>query len=148
MSAHANWSVALTAGQTLAYNEKGFDHSTLTAGQGYVSIPAAADVDIWGALSGQQYYPAAMYVRLPTLADWNPDSELQPFLCSTSAAAGYTTDADLLTIAQAGGGTEQITARRQTIGFQYRGDFALIREISVTLRRPVLAISPAVMQHL
>lgn len=110
---NANGSMVEHPGQSIGFASNGFDFGTLTAGASYLQIPAGVAGSIWG---GEQFFAVTIYLTLPEKDDWNPLSGLLAFLCFTSNPGGYTAEADLLTIAQAGGGSKQLTARRQLSG--------------------------------
>lgn len=116
ISEHANGTLVEAAGQSVGFSDNGFDFSALTAYNSYLQIPASVAANIWGGGTGPQHFAITLYLTLPAKADWNPLSGLLSFLCFTTAAGGYTSEADLVTIAQSGSGAKTITARRQLTG--------------------------------
>lgn len=112
----ANASFVLASGQTVSYSGGGFDFSALTDRGSYLAIPASVAADLYAAFAGvSQRYVACLYVRLPSLADWNTDSNMAPFL-HWSASAFNTPSTDLFTLGQTSGASKGIQLFRQTAG--------------------------------
>lgn len=112
----------LGAGKAIGYVGGGLDFSTYSTAGGfqpcYVEIPAAVLANIWGggAPTAQQFL-VAMYLRLPTLPNWNALGIVLPFFQSGATTGGYPSEADLVSFGM-GPGTAPgtLTARRQTNG--------------------------------
>lgn len=98
ISEHANGSFVKAATQTVGYAGGGFDFSTLAATvsagntDNHVKAPAA----VWADIYANQEYMVVLYMRLPSLADWNANASILPFFASS--AAGYSSEADPLTL--------------------------------------------------
>lgn len=106
-----NGSLVIPSGQTLTIGGNGVVFDAVTAQNTYVNGHAAAASNIWGAGSGSQYFLYCLYLRLPTLANWNSSGVLEAMMQFAADTASYQTVADLLLIAQGGSGV--LSFRRQ-----------------------------------
>ena len=117
----ANASVLISAG-SLAYAGGGFDFTNSqavgtagTAGRDCgIVIPASVLADIWTAYGGaSQQFLFSMWVKLPSLANWNASATL----LSMAGDLSYTSSPSLFVLAQLTGGYLQF--RRQTAAGAY-----------------------------
>lgn len=99
----------------------GADFSALaTAGASFVEGPIGS----LAALQAAQHFAIALYVVLPTEADWDSVSTIAPFF--QSATTTYTAGPDLATICQVtSSGTKYLRARRQRDGASAVADLQL-----------------------
>ena len=97
-----------------AYSDRMIDFSTVAVRNSVVRLPEAVTARIAGLTN--QHWMQVLYVRLPERDDWNT-SAVRPFSCFSTALAGFTGDADLLTICQAAlSGNPRLRAFRMTTG--------------------------------
>lgn len=132
----ANGVFVKDASETIAYNGRGFDFSTMTSTSNtvendHVRMPTS----VWADINTTQYFLLCAYLRLPSNADWNTSATLLPFFAS-GVSGGYTAEVDPITLAFMAGNI--ITARRQTsvgagtilstaaLGVGYQGAFAQV----------------------
>jgi len=108
----ASGSVVLASGQTISSAGNGFDFSAITASLSYLAVPANVASDIYNQTSGNQYFLAATYVKLPSQADWNATGSVAPFFTWGTGSGDYSSSASLCMMAQQTGGV--LSARRQT----------------------------------
>jgi len=106
-----NGSLVIPSGQTVTIGGNGVVFDAVTASNVYVKGNAAAASNLWGAGAGSQYFLYCMYVRLPTLANWNSSGILEAMMQFAADTASYQTVADLLLIAEVSGGL--LSFRRQ-----------------------------------
>ncbi|MCA9334185.1 hypothetical protein KC963_04005 [Candidatus Saccharibacteria bacterium] len=106
-----NGSLVIPSGQTVTIGGNGVVFDAVTASNVYVKGNAAAASNLWGAGAGSQYFLYCMYVRLPTLANWNSSGVLEAMMQFAADTASYQTVADLLLIAEVTGGS--LSFRRQ-----------------------------------
>lgn len=117
IAGHANGSFQLTSGQSVPYAGGGFDFTGLTADACDIVIPASAAASIYGNGSDNQYFLACLYVKLPSLSDWNQTATIAPFIQFNANVNGYTQGPDLITVSQGFSSPNRtLNFRRQTNG--------------------------------
>lgn len=84
------------AGEALSFAGGGADLSALTKYGTRLEIPASVAANIWA--STNQYFLNALYVKLPTQANWNTSASLAAI--QQWANTTYQAEADLLVIAE------------------------------------------------
>jgi hypothetical protein len=107
-----NGSITIQSSQTVNYAGGGFDFSGLTKCGTYAESSQALS-SIWGTGSSNQYFLFCIYLKLPTLANWNTNGvvfEMVKF--SAAGTSTYSNSPEFLLIGQKTGGL--ITFRRQT----------------------------------
>jgi len=110
-----NGSLVIASGQTLSIGGNGVVFDAVTAVNTYVKGNAAPLSNLWGAGSGLQYFLYCMYVRLPTLANWNSNAGAFAMLQFAADSGDYRTIADLLTITQGVSGSSLAFRRQKAI---------------------------------
>lgn len=113
-----NSAVTLGGSGTIGFAGNGFDFSNVVNPGHRIEGPASVAASIWGGGSANQYFLALLYLKLPALADWPAAANYTrpvPMLCFTTAANGFTGEADLfsLNFSTTGG---QLRAVRPTAG--------------------------------
>ena len=103
----ANGALTIHSGELLSFAGGGIDFSSISKVGSYLSLPASVAADV--AANVNDYYLACLYLRLPTLANWNSNSSIAPFM--QFAATGYTSGPELVTFCFKSGGI--LSARRQ-----------------------------------
>lgn len=99
-----NGSLVIASGKTITIGGNGVIYNELTDKNSYVNGNAAACANIWASGTGTQYFLFCMYVKLPTLANWNTDAIAFSMLQFAADTGDYRTIADLLTLTQTNGG--------------------------------------------
>lgn len=117
VASRGDGSVIIPAG-SLTYAGGGFDFTNaqgLTGSRNCgIAMPASVLADIWTAYSGaSQQYLFTMWVKLPSLANWNNSTTL----VSIAGDLSYLAGASLFIVAQKQGGL--IEVRRQTSASNY-----------------------------
>jgi len=111
ISQHANGAIVSSAGQVVPFLGGGFDYSSVTARSQYISSSSSSLSAIWADTN--QYFLMSVYVKLPTLANWNSGTAICPIV--TSSLHGYNTpETEFVVIAIVTGGA--ISIRRQNNG--------------------------------
>lgn len=87
-------SINLKAGQTLGFSGNGIDFTPVTGSPTNIVIPAA----VQAALFSAQQFMVCLYMMLPSSADWNPVSNILPFL-HFAPGADYTSAPDMVLMA-------------------------------------------------
>lgn len=94
-----NGVVVLTSGSTISHSGGGYDFSGVIIRGNYLELPADVSAAIWA--DPNQYFLLCMYVKLPSLADWNTSAAgMRPFMQFASNAGNEATEAGLLSIMQ------------------------------------------------
>lgn len=89
----------------------GLDFTAISDRAGVIRGGAGCLAEIY---AGSQYFMVTGWAKMPSALDWNKNAVLSPIFCTTSGAAGYPTEADMLTVAQHN--TPRLDFRRQTNG--------------------------------
>lgn len=113
MTETGSGSIILQSGDAPTYAGRGIDFTGVTKAGNYLNGLASTCASIWG--SANQYFMVMLYIKLPTLANWNADAALHEiFKCSPAGSAGkYTSGPEMLMIAQEAT-SSRLTFRRQT----------------------------------
>lgn len=105
-------SLVIASGQTLSIAGNGVAFDALTTANSYVNGNAAALANLWGGGTGLQYFMYCIYLKLPTLANFNSGAALEALVHFAGQSGSYLSESDLLLIAQQTSGSA-ISFRRQ-----------------------------------
>ncbi len=112
VAGHANGTF-VAPGTEVTYAGGGFDFSAVTARENELRGPSSA---LDGIITGDQEFAICSYLKLPALADWYTGSGIIPLFCTTSATAGYVSEADLVSIGYINGGILRASRTTTALG--------------------------------
>ncbi|OKP27607.1 hypothetical protein [Serratia fonticola] len=93
-------STVIAGGQTITFSGGGFDFSSITAHNNFLSIPPSVAADIFNEFNGHsQQFMVIAYFKLPAKANWNGASAIAPMLSWASGNASAS-NPDMVTIGQ------------------------------------------------